>query len=34
MSLVRSIIELFTLGAVQFAVVRQGEVRIIENRGK
>ncbi|MFT4979987.1 MAG: regulator of protease activity HflC (stomatin/prohibitin superfamily) [Myxococcota bacterium] len=34
MSMVRSIIELFTLGAVQFTVVRQGEVRIIENRGK
>ncbi|MEL6341972.1 MAG: stomatin-like protein [Myxococcota bacterium] len=34
MSLIRGIIELFTLGAIQFTVVRQGEVRIIENRGK
>lgn len=29
-----SLIELLTLGAVQFSVVRQGEVRIIEQRGK
>lgn len=34
MSLIRSMVELFTLGAVQFTVVRQGEVRVIENRGK
>ena len=34
MSLVRTIVELFTLGGLQFAIVRQGEVRIIENRGK
>ena len=34
MSLARTIIELFTLGGLQFAIVRQGEVRIIENRGK
>lgn len=29
-----SLIELVTLGAVQVAVVRQGEVRVIERRGK
>ena len=29
-----SILEVFSLGAIQFTVVRQGEVRIIENRGK
>lgn len=28
------LVELLTLGAVQFTVVRQGEVRIIERRGK
>ncbi len=28
------LIELLTLGAVQFTVVRQGEVRIVERRGK
>ena len=32
--MLRQLIELFTLGAVQFCVVRQGEVRIIEQRGK
>jgi len=34
MSLVRTVIEIFTLGAVQFTVVRQGEIRVVENRGK
>ena len=34
MSLFRTVVELFTLGAIQFTVVRQGEVRVIENRGK
>ncbi|MEQ1565758.1 MAG: stomatin-like protein [Myxococcota bacterium] len=29
-----SLFELFTLGLVQWAVVRQGEVRIVESRGK
>lgn len=29
-----SLLELFSLGLLQFAVVRQGEVRIIERRGK
>ncbi|MBN2800736.1 MAG: paraslipin [Deltaproteobacteria bacterium] len=29
-----SLIELLTFGAIQFSVVRQGEVRVIEKRGK
>jgi regulator of protease activity HflC (stomatin/prohibitin superfamily) len=31
---VASLLEILTLGAIQFAVVRQGETRIIERRGK